>query len=239
VNYLHKKLSLVEVYKLLKSLNVTHNDDILVHGTTLDESNYDEVTSSIFENGVSKQTKSVAPFMSILATTSLLNKNDDLTGQIVNYYIGNTTFVLRIPKEYQGLYFGKINQKYAGRVSGMQDECVSILDVLELESIPSEFVVCALKKSNEEYGKYDVLVNPKYFELDKENNLKENIIELIETIGNEVKKDIIKDYMNIKELPKNLFDNYMTLFTSLILNDSDFNEEIYAKKNAKTSNIRK
>ena len=177
--------------------------------------------------------------MSILATTSLLKNNHDITSQVLNYPIGNTVFVLRIPKEYEGTYLGRINQKYAGRVSGMQDECVSILDVLEIENIPSEFVVCSIKKSNEKHGKYDVMINPKYFEIDKNTALKETILSLVEKVDNDIKRSIAKDYMNIESLSKEIFPGYMSLFSMFHIDSDEFIEEINKRKESKIGNIRK
>ena len=169
----------------------------------------------------------------------MLNKKYDLTNQITSYHIGNAVFVLRIPREYKGLYFGNINQKYAGRVSGIQDECVSILDLLELENIPPEFVVCSIKKSNEMYGKYDVVVNPRYFEIDKDNTLDKNILKIIENNGNEVVKAIVKDYMNLEKLDKDMFSSYMDLLENFFLENSDFSNELYDVREKKISSGRK
>lgn len=238
MKYLHKGISEAELKYILKELNVTNRDDIFVHGTDLNSTNCNEITESIFENGVSKNTRTVAPFMSMLATISLLSDDYDVGDQILNYHIGNTIFVLRIPEEYQGLYFGKVNQKYAGRVAGMQDSCVSILDVLELENIPNEFVVCSIKKSNEQYGKYDMVINPKYFEIDKNNNLKEKILTLVEKYYNSIKKDIVKDYMNIEPLNDKKFEANMDLAEHFLIDDKEFIKELYSHREKK-NNIRK
>lgn len=210
----HQNITFLELRKHLESLGICESDDILVHGSSLTEEAYESVCEKIFDTGISKNTKQVAPFMSILATASLLSDKFDKPSQIIDYNFGNTTFVIRIPREYDGLYLGKIDQKYARRTSGLQDESVSFLDLLDLESIPREFIVCAIRESKKEHQKYDLLINPKYFELDKSLDFKKRIEFLVENSDtNVISKAVVKDYLGLEKLDSHVYKHYLDFLT--------------------------
>ena len=229
---LYNRIDFLEVRRILEDLNVNSlNSDILFHGSTLYDYNYEEVTREIFEKGVSKKTKSVAPFMSILATAALLSDKYDTPSQIIDYNLGNVSFIIRIPKEYEGVHFGKIDQKYARRTSGLQDESVCALDLLEIEAIPSEFIVGCIKKSNDEYGKFDLLINPRYFELDKSKSLKNAIEEVIDNSSAcKMTKIVVKHYMNIEKVDEEIYKGCLD-FLSTFKRDSNFIQSLTSKGN--------
>ena len=48
MKYVYNNISEKDIELLLQDLNVTNQDDILVHGSELDKSNYDIITNSKF-----------------------------------------------------------------------------------------------------------------------------------------------------------------------------------------------
>ena len=158
---------------------------------------------------------------SILSTICLLNKDDPTKSYeefIEHYDFGgksNVKVLIHIPQELEGLYLGNCKLKFGN--SGNQNDKNHILDYLNLDNIPREFIVGLLYSQNyhvqnTESQDFKFFDNPFYY--DYVQNKEENI----ETIVNKIKegmnkssfaRDIIsgKNFSNDhKEFLKNLGD---------------------------------
>ena len=227
-------ISANDMYQILEELNVSNNGEVFLHSTNMEKSDATEKTKNFFEKGISKEGKTTNKYMSILSTLMLV-KDEEFDSEIIRYSgYGNCTMIVRIPEVYKSLHLGKASKKYAGTTTGQQDVKSCILDFLELEYIPREFIVGCLRKNIPDDGKYDFIVNPYYFEINPNNDLEERLIEAFKK-----KTRLVKDYVGIEKLSDESFENLMRFYEEYLKGEfvQEFKEHRalqQASKNKKT-----
>ena len=199
-------------------------DDLLLHGFFEPEDvSIEEKFQSIFENGVKKRNSS----LSILSTASLCNKNEPIGKQVANYVPrGKFRVVIHIPESLEKVFLGNCLEKHGDAGNQYGKNC--LLDFLELDSIPTEFIVGIYYTEKTTYNedeevKYSFEENPNYFnhKTNKENNTKK----LLEKIKSSLKKaSTMKFAKNAMDLDQN-FDskNWIDILNKFFKNE-DYGE---------------
>ena len=211
--------------------NTNETEDIFIHGFRLpDDVNIEDFSKKLFEEGIKKQSRD-----SILSTIKLLMPNKPLDKQIENYVLhGKFRVILKIPESLNELYLGKCKRKFED--AGNQYDKNSLLDFLELDHIPSEFIVGIVYTDKETYAEgeeinYKFIKNPNYFE--DLVNYEKNTQKLENKIKSAEGSEIAKKIMAGQELPDKLKEMLSSLQTS---NNYDYfikqQEEYLANKDS-------
>lgn len=193
--------------------NVLEGDDVFIHGFRLKENQtIEDFSKKLFAEGIKKESKN-----SILSTIALLRHDRPIETQISNYVgRGKYRVILKIPETIEDLFLGRCKKKYGD--AGNQYSENSILDFLELDHIPPEFIVGIVYTDKEMYEdneeiEYKFIENPGYF--DNLENSKKNSKKLSAKIKkqlktklkeNSVKTDLVKSILLGEELPENLIE---------------------------------
>lgn len=162
VEFPHEYNSIItnEIGLDIKLMKLIADGDVFIHGTHL-QGNLASFYESIFQNGLKKQAN-----RSILSTVSLI-KEKNIAESICNYKIrGNARVIINIPEELENLFLGRCKRKFGD--TGNQYTNNSVLDFLDLSSIPSEFIVGIIYdktplESKRENAKYQFIENPNFF----------------------------------------------------------------------------
>jgi hypothetical protein len=214
-----KDLSNIE-YNLIYN-GIEQGNDVFLHGFSEIPENYtiEEFSKKLFSEGIKKNKHS-----SILSTIKLCQHNNPLAEEISAYIAhGRYRIVLKIPEKLEDLYFGKCEKKY--NTAGNQDSKNSILDFLNLNYIPAEFIVGIVYTDKMEYSSdekidYHFIQNPNYY--DDPLNSTKNSAELIKKIKKAIAdrddtiiEHIITGYPPISNTPlkeiksyREMYDNY-------------------------------
>ena len=188
---------------LLKSYEIdTTRDDLLLHGFhEPTDSTVEEKIQSIFENGLKKTNSS----LSILSTTALCRTEKPIGQQISNYVSrGRFRVIIHIPKQLENIFFGNCIKAHGDAGNQYGNKC--LLDFLELESIPSEFIVGvystdSLMYDENEEVKYSFVENKNYFnhKTNKVENTKKLLEKIKSKLNNNSTMSMIKNAMDLDQ----------------------------------------
>lgn len=217
--------------------SVFQGDDVFIHGFRLpNNKKIEDFSETLFKEGLKKQ-----PRNSILSTIALLRHNQPLDTQITNYVLhGKYRVVLKIPTEINGLFLGNCKQKYGD--AGNQYSENSVLDFLNLEYIPTEFIVGIFYTEKESYNdgekiEFKFIQNPNFYDhlklgISNSKNLTTKIETALKKL--EIGKPIVEHILKGKEIPQSLIDNIKGY--DIINKYQYFIEQRAEYDNAKTSN---
>ena len=203
------------------------NNNIFIHGFHLKEN---EDPQKRFESYFNHGIKLASDRVSILSTIALLKNDKDYASQIEKY-IGRGIYriVVNIPYELEEFFLGKCLDKFGD--SGNQYSENHLIDLLNLEYIPKEFIVGIYYTDKYVYEKDEEIKsffveNPNYY--DHKTNKEKNTAALCSTLKTAIEKSsdpfkgwLLKDY-NTDSLAKEL--NAMHAFdkTDVALFDINF-----------------
>lgn len=187
----------VEEFMVMNNLlDMYGEDDVFIHGVKPSASegiSMLDMVKSFFEKGIRLDGTSKGG--SILSTVALQHKDQSLSEQIkkYNYAGGVYKVIVKIPKELEGLYLGNCREKY--ETGGNQNDKNAILDYLNFESIPREFIVgiCVSPDKNDLSKDQIFIENPYYY--DNFRNKKQNTQATVEKI-----KAKLKNHPNYEQL---------------------------------------
>jgi len=189
--------------------NVFEGDDVFIHGFRLKENQTIEDFSKIlFAEGIKKESKN-----SILSTIALIPHNQNLETYISNYVgRGQYRVVLKIPETVEDLFLGRCKKKYGD--AGNQYGANSILDFLELDHIPPEFIVGIVYTDKEMYAdneeiEYKFIQNPNYYDhIDYYDKNSKNLADKLEEClkDNKLSTIILKHIMKGEKIPENILE---------------------------------
>ena len=185
-----KDIKRIEKFLTTNGIEQGDSNDIYIHGFSIpNDQTIETISQSIFNEGLKKSSAND----SILSTVSLLNPDNDLSEQIEKYsYKGFNKVIVKIPQELENLYLGNCKPKYNDS-TGNQYEHNCVLDYLDFENIPTEFIVGIIYPQNPviedgESHNYVFYENPNYY--DHPKNKDKNIESIVNKINDKLKDDI-------------------------------------------------
>ena len=203
--------------------------DFFLHGTCINDDNPTETLLSLFNRGIYLSNENCKR---ILSTLYLVDKNSNYGEAATDYSFGESkcTLLVAIPRNVGDMFFGNINRDprlfpayaSASANAGLQNQDHSIIDLIQMDALPPQFILGAL-----------ITQGDKTYYVDNPNSLwncQENVDALKETFKKRFEsgvqfKNLLAMFLGLSEFNENEF--------SLIERFKQGNPHMYAILNEK------